>query len=216
MKILIVFIALIALSVFADPESPRWPTQFTQEFTETFTYPVIGESQTTGTFYYDSSSNRYRVSRENGRADRYCGLNGFKLFYNTPCDQYVDEHGDRYLHYPEKEDCCFCCSAEHGCGILKQDWMADGTFEGEIEFEGYSAYKWDKKGLQSNLYIETIAENPADRIMLNMDQQTNDNQIFDPNTWELSFDSSLLDLPPNCNKAKTCPLASLCTVVRHS
>eukprot|EP00343_Euplotes_focardii_P009659 CAMPEP_0205824678 /NCGR_PEP_ID=MMETSP0206-20130828/22132_1 /ASSEMBLY_ACC=CAM_ASM_000279 /TAXON_ID=36767 /ORGANISM="Euplotes focardii, Strain TN1" /LENGTH=184 /DNA_ID=CAMNT_0053123019 /DNA_START=16 /DNA_END=567 /DNA_ORIENTATION=+ len=176
-------LAFLAIVVFADPEAPRWPTKFTEEFTETFTYPVFGKFHTKGTFYYDAGSNRYRVEREDGRADRYCGLNGLKFLSKQPCDHYVDEHGDRYLHYPKKNECCFCCAAEHGCGILRSDWQSGATFDGEVEYNGFQAYKWDKKGLQSNLYIETISDNPLNRVMLNMDQQPNDNQIFDPLTW---------------------------------
>ena len=217
MKLVFALLAVLAIAAMAeDPQTPMWPTKFTEDFTESFTYPVIGTHKTQGSFYYDFSTNRYRVSRDNGRYDRYCGLNGLKAFQNTPCDQFVDEQGDRYLYYPEKSECCYCCSAEHGCGILKQNWLEGATFQGETEFQGYTAYKWDKPGLQSNFYYETVAENPMDRIMLDMDQQPNDDQTFDPNTWSLSFDESILDLPSICEKKNTCPLASICTAVRHA
>ena len=216
MKITLLAIALLAAIVLADPESPKWPAKFTIDFKEEFDYPVIGKYKTQGTFYYDATTNRYRVHRDNGKGDRYCALNGFKVLKNTPCDQYVDEHGDRYLHYPDLNECCYCCSAEHGCGILRQDWMADATYQGEIEYNGYTAYKWDKKGLQSNLYIETASADPSDRVMLDMDQQPNDNQIFDAKTWSLSFDSSLLEKPSICKKSNSCAIGSTCTAVRHA
>jgi len=37
------------------------------------TYPLIGSSTTTGEFYYNWILKKYRVDRENGKFDRYCG-----------------------------------------------------------------------------------------------------------------------------------------------
>ena len=216
MKIVLLLLAIFMISVLASPESPVWPEKFTEDFEEEFDYPVIGKYTTTGSFYYDAVTHRYMVHRENGRGDRYCGINGFKVFKNTPCNQFVDELGDRYLHYPELDECCYCCSAEHGCGILRQDWLSGAEFQGEVDYKGYTAYKWDKAGLQSNFYYETIAESPQNRIMLDMDQTPNDDQSFDPSTWSLTFDDSILDLPGICKKEKTCALASTCTAVRKS
>ena len=214
MRFTIALLALIAISVIADPSEPRWPTKFTEQFHEEFDYPVIGKYETEGTFYYDAGSMRYRVDRDNGHGDRYCALNGGKIFKNTPCSHIVVD-GDRYMYYPELDECCYCCSAEHGCGLLRTDWLSGATFEGEVEYQGYMAYKWDKPGLQSNIYIETAEENPLDRKMLDMDQQPNDDQLFYPNTWSTTFDSSVLELPSICKKENSCALASTCTAVRN-
>ena len=213
MKIAFLVLALVALCCLADPKTPVWPVKFTQDFTETFNYPVVGKVTTTGTYYYNAETRRYRVHRENGRGDRYCGINGTKILKDTPCDQYV-VNGDRYIHYPKLNECCYCCSAEHGCGILRRDWLSGAKFLGEVEYKGYSAYKWDKAGLQSNYYFETVGENPEDRIMLDMDQTPNDDQSFDPLTWSLTFNDSLLELPSICKKSNTCSFASTCTAVR--
>ena len=202
--------------VYAEPEHPRWPVKFMENFEEEFNYKIFSAIKTKGTFYYDAASNRYRVNRENGKGDRYCAFNGMKIFKDTPCDQYVDEKGDRYLHYPDLNECCYCCSAEHGCGILRQDWVSGATYVGEIEYNNLLAYKWDKKGLQSNFYIETASEDPLNRVMLNMDQQPNDIQVFDPETWSTSFDDSILDLPSICKKSNSCSLGSTCTAARHA
>ena len=59
----------------------------------------------TGTFYYDFTNLRYRIDRDNGRYDRYCGFNGIRAFQNTPCSQLVID-GQRWIIYPEKQDCC--------------------------------------------------------------------------------------------------------------
>ena len=42
-----------------------------------------------------------------------------------------DPEGKRYLDFPEKNYCCYCCDAAHGCGILKPDWISDATYEGQ-------------------------------------------------------------------------------------
>lgn len=183
MKPILLLLALVALAACV-PEHPRWPNKFTSEFDEEFAYGLL-KGKTHGTIFYDANSGRYRINRDNGHLDRYCGLNGLHIFSGTPCDHIVDEHGDRYLYYPDKNECCFCCGAAQGCGILKPNWQAGAEFKGEIEYNGHPAYFWDKKGLQSNYYIETIDEDPLRRTMLNIDQKPNDNQIYDADIWGL-------------------------------
>jgi hypothetical protein len=164
--------------------------------------------------YYDAANNRERVDRDNGRYDRYCGLNGMKQFQNTPCNQYIVD-GDRYLHYPQKNECCYCCSSEHGCGIVKSTWLTGAQFVGVEEHNGVQTYKWNQKGLQDNFYFETIADKPADRIMVALYQEPNDLQDFSTaRTLEVSED--IFALPSICNKTTTCSMASTCTAVRHS
>ena len=52
------------------------------------------------------------------------------------------------MHFPEKNDCCFCCDSVHGCGVLKPDWAADATFEELIiSKDGIKTEKWNKVGL---------------------------------------------------------------------
>jgi hypothetical protein len=40
--------------------------------------------------------------------------------------------GRRFLDFPEKKYCCFCCDSTHGCGIVSPDWIAksNGTYQG--------------------------------------------------------------------------------------
>jgi hypothetical protein len=191
--------------------SPVWPDQFEQSFTETFTYPVIGSSQTKGKFYYDWINKRYRVDRENGKYDRYCGT-VYKLT-NTPCSHIVTE-GDRYLYYPEKDYCCYCCSSDHGCGLLKPDWLQGAEFVDYVtEQDGTIYEKWDKKGLQHNYYMATA----KDRIMKQIDQQPNDTQDFDVNSFKNKIsDPAVFNLPSKCNKSQTCPIFSVCTALRFN
>ena len=37
-----------------------------------------------------------------------------------------------------------CCDAEHGCGVLKPNWMENATFVEEFEKDGKKYEKWDK------------------------------------------------------------------------
>ena len=87
------------------PSDPVWPELFQQSFQEKFYYPVVGTHYTNGTYYYDYTNRRYRVNRDNGRYDRYCGFNGVRFFQDTPCTQLVI-NGVRWMIYPEKQECC--------------------------------------------------------------------------------------------------------------
>jgi hypothetical protein len=56
--------------------------------------------------------------------------------------------GKRYLYFPEKNDCCYCCDAAHGCGVLKPDWHSDAEFvEYVSSANGQQLEKWSKKGV---------------------------------------------------------------------
>jgi hypothetical protein len=190
--------------------TPVWPDQFEQSFEETFTYPVFGSHTTKGKFFYDWTNKRYRVDRENGHYDRYC-LSIYP-FSNTPCSHIVSE-GDRYLYFPEKDYCCNCCSNEHGCGILKPDWMDSATFIDYVtESDGVIYEKWDKKGLQSNFYFASA----KDRVMRRITQEPNDIQEFDTSSFKSQItDSTIFNLPAKCKKTFMCPTLSVCTAVRN-
>ena len=61
----------------------------------------------------------------------------------------------RYLYYPDESDCCYCCNAAAGCGLLKPDWLNDAEFKGNVTYtfqDGSTteAYKWEKDGLQAS------------------------------------------------------------------
>jgi hypothetical protein len=181
MKIALVIIALAALAL-ADPLPPRWPPSYVQDFHEVNTYPVIGNFHTDGEFFYDAPTGRYRVDRQNGKGDRYCWLHGFNILWNQKCSHIVSE-GKRYLYYPEQNSCCYCCNAAQGCGILRQDWLKDAKFIGEVMINGVKAFKWDKQGLQSNFYYETAEVNPEDRVQLQTNQGENDQMTFDRSSY---------------------------------
>ena len=103
---------------------------------------------TTGTIYYNWDLKKYRIDRENGRWDRYCGA--IEYFRNTPCTHYVSE-GIRYLYFKNLNYCCACCTAENGCGILKYDWLKGAEKVKEYQVNNDNFVIWNQKGLQDNL-----------------------------------------------------------------
>ena len=50
-----------------------------------------------------------------------------KPLENTPCTQ-IATGGERYLYFPEKNDCCSCCTFESGCSPVSADWLTNATF----------------------------------------------------------------------------------------
>lgn len=202
-------IALTASFTKADPASgPVWLDQFEQSINNTFTYPYLGSSSTNATFHYDYTNKQYRINRDNGKWDRYCGT--VYKFRNTPCDHIVVE-GVRYLYFPEHDYCCNCCSDEHGCGILKPDWAKGAEFIG-YEDNG-DTQKWDMKGLQSNFIWVRNADGQVTRIL----QQPNEDQVYLPETFSRGIqDPSVFNLPSSCSSDYKCPWISTCTLVRHA
>ncbi|XP_012559347.2 uncharacterized protein LOC105845774 [Hydra vulgaris] len=201
----LILVIFIAIGCSADkPSDPLWPNTFMQTFKETFYYPVIGTHNTKGVYYYDYANLRYRIDRENGRYDRYCGFNGNKAFKDTPCTQLVLE-GQRWLIYPDLKECCQCCDAQHGCGVLKPTWLQNATYLGIVD----GNFKWNQKGLQDNFYLET-----AGRVMLQINQVPNDIQDFDPSSFTTTIENAdeVFKLPAYCEPVK-CSLFSTCRAV---
>ncbi len=134
------FLLSVALAAYATaiaPPPPVWQPVWQQTFTETVKYPLKKLETTTGTYYYDVSNPDdllYRIDRANGVHDRYCGLTHHN-WKDQACNQYV-KNGDRYLHYPETDECCYCCSANMGCGVIKPSWMSDSTYVGFADVNG--------------------------------------------------------------------------------
>ncbi len=143
MKILIsiFLLAFVTLTLCQTPTPPVWPNQFTQSFFQEFSYPVFGKGTTNGVYYYDYTDQRYLITRENGQYDRYCG-SIYKL-QNTPCNQLVVS-GKRYMIFPKKEYCCYCCDSASGCGILKPTWLEGAQYEGVVDINGFQYQKWNK------------------------------------------------------------------------
>ena len=205
--------ALVAFAA-AAPEPPVWQPVFQQTFTETVKYPAKKLATTTGTYYYDVSNPTdkvYRIDRANGVHDRYCGLTHHLT--DQPCNQYV-KNGDRYLHYPETNECCYCCSADHGCGVLTPNWMSDSDFVGTAEVSGVQTYQWNKVGSQDNFYFETTETDPLQRIPIEIDMGAGSTTEFiqyqDKATFTTTVNPQVFVLPSTCSKSIACPSTSIC------
>ena len=197
------WLALVSISLAsgATPSYPLWPNTFWQNFTETTSYPLIGTHTTTGSFYYDWTIQSYKITRSNGRYDRYCGLAGPYEFDDTPCDHLVN-NGNRYLIYPEKNVCCYCCNSASGCGMLFPGWMTNATYIDTEIHNGVETYKWNKEGLQKNYIYETVGTVPVNRVTVSIYQVSDDDMDFGPRS--LSLPNGVLNLPSNCNLKNLC------------
>ena len=85
------------------------------------------------------------MDRANGRYDLFCGT--VLPNQTTPCQQ-LTVNKKRWIIYPAKNLCCFCCDAAHGCGILRPDWLNDADYKGEDTLDDGGVYdKWSKDGI---------------------------------------------------------------------
>mmetsp|Transcript_42777 Transcript_42777/g.50154 ORF Transcript_42777/g.50154 Transcript_42777/m.50154 type:complete len:130 (-) Transcript_42777:53-442(-) len=126
---------------------------------------------------------------------------------------YIDS-GNRYIYYPETEDCCYCCNSANGCGMLKPDWMQTAEFLGEINFDGVLAYKWNMKGVEDNILVETAVSNPKERKLLLIDQHPQDYTHFYQESFTPFVHEEDIALPKSCSPSKYCSYLSLCTLFR--
>jgi len=195
-----------AVSVLADTPTPYWHNHFSVDFNET-TKAVFWQWQTEGTWYYNAKTNQELVYRENGRGDRFC--KSIHPFSDTPCTHLITD-GNRYLIFPDLGSCCFCCNAEHGCGILDPHWLDDAEYQGLVPVAGTEAYKWSKKGLQPNYYYTTpdVVQAPVELDQIPIDFQTFHVDTFNPSPP----DPAVFTLPDGCDQP--CPTASTCGVLR--
>lgn len=141
-------IAASVLCLCSAQNTPIFPNQYELEFNEKASIgPISGT--TTGKIYLDAKSNKQFVSRANGHHDRYCG-SVLKLT-DTPCNHIVVDSNHyinldkRFLDFPAKKYCCFCCDSTHGCGIVAPDWIqkSNGTYRGTEKLDDGKTYmKW--------------------------------------------------------------------------
>ena len=207
MKSVVLFTLLCAAVISQVPAPKEWSAKWKASFSEKISMPLRGKDVYKGQFYYDWTSKRFRVDRDNGNLDRYCGLT--KPFTNTPSNQFVHTDGWRYLQFPKEKLCCKCCHATNGCGIVKPDWFKTGEYQTkEKSVGGADVHTWNVQGMQKNLYAETVQGGKPKRIY----QEPQSDMVFDHTSYTEDFDSSVLDLPSGCDKM--CPIFSICTAVR--
>lgn len=149
--LLSIFLLVSAFAVVSAVDPPVWPKTFSQRFVETFnmnnqSFYDVGEH------WYDAANNRSRFDRKNGLHAVLCNS---IINESTPCTQ-LTVGGKRYIYFPEKKSGCFCCDGAHGCGILRQDWLANATYIGTENILGQDFYKWSKlDGSDPDYYYAT-------------------------------------------------------------
>eukprot|EP00775_Hariotina_reticulata_P005294 gene5294-5529_t len=123
---------------------------------------------------------------------------------DTPCTHLV-VGGQRYLIFPQLGQCCRCCDAAAGCGILDPNWLAEAEYIGQVWMQGQLAYEWAIRGLQPNQYYATADEAA---VPLQLDQQPNDYITFHPGSFSKGpLAPSTFHLPPGACQDR-CPLTS--------
>jgi len=122
--------------------------------------------------------------------------------------QYVDK---RYLDFPSKNYCCFCCDSQHGCGITSRDWLvkAGAVYNGTEQLDGSGPYqKWEVKGGQENFYWHKDDQNSTPRKLLQVPEDDMDFTSFSIG----KPDDSKFAVPSYCT-AK-CGLTTICAFLR--
>ena len=157
-------LAVLALSL-AQKEPPVWPAAFIQRFVEE--HIVNGTRHVnTGDTYYDATHNRSRFDKGNGAYDELCNS---VLAGNLVCVNLVT-NGKRYIYFPQVRKGCYCCDAEHGCGILRRDWLNGAKYEGSAEINGQMFDKWTKPdGSDVDQYYATADSKQVPRRLIEGD-----------------------------------------------
>ena len=64
--------------------------------------------------------------------EQYSNLPTYHAIIMLQMVNYLLILGKRYLDFPTKKYCCYCCDSAHGCGIVKRDWLktANATYMG--------------------------------------------------------------------------------------
>lgn len=137
-----VFLLCALLCLALGVTAPNYNYSFHINFDESYiqnqtTYRVNGQT------FYDPQNNRERVDRTNGRYNLFCGT----IIPNvtTPCQSYTVKD-KRWIVFPQRQQCCFCCDSSHGCGILKPDWLKDAQYMGQNKIVDTLYDKWSKDG----------------------------------------------------------------------
>lgn len=197
---------LLFLASCIDP--PVLHESFQEAFDETYiqngsTYKVNGQ------WYYDAKNNRERTDRVNGRYNLFCGT--VLPNVTAACTQ-LTVNNKRYIIYPQRKSCCFCCDSQHGCGILKRNWLDGAKFLGVEKLIDTNYNKWSKDGdISYNYYWSTI---DANQIPRKLDEGGSHITDYLTHTYiNKTFDDSYFALPSYCNET-ACAATSFCGKLR--
>lgn len=158
-----------------------------------------------------------RADKINGRYDDTCA--SILPNVSTPC-QHLITNQKRYIVFPEKKQCCFCCDAAHGCGIVKPNWFEDGKYLGQEKIVDTLYDKWVKPGnffiyvdVSDAFYWATADANQIPRRFA----EDNNTHIIDYLTHTFvnkTIPDSIFAIPTYCNT--TCASTTICQKFRES
>ena len=143
---LMLVLATGTLAMLTAESQAKTPPIFNYSYEVNFVETFIskrGNTSTSGKVFYEPNKNRERVDWANGRHNFFCG--SVLPNVDTPCIS-VTVNNKRWQIFPQRSQCCMCCTAERGCGILRPDWMKDGTYQGEVAIDGTNYDKFHKTG----------------------------------------------------------------------
>lgn len=152
-----------------------------------------------------------------GTGDHLCSA----YFNNTPCTE-LETAGWLWLVWPEKVQCCKCCTIAEGCGPLNPTWLENAT--GHMTYKGtetvilgtteQTCMKWDYEGLGGyNYYYEQPPKDGQRGLpcairginYLRTPQQNSDDwYVFNLSTFSTDVPPSLFDLPAYCAQSSWC------------
>ena len=152
------------LSAVAVPPTPVWDAQFSVPVNQTIKIRDIHTYNSTFWYYYDAVNGVSRTDHGRGQADELCRSVRGKELSDQPCTMIVNKDGWRYIIFPEESSCCRYCNAEHGCGIVRRDWLRNSTYVGQKTIRGRLCDGWVVKGTEVNYYYATAdaAQEPCE------------------------------------------------------
>lgn len=119
----------------------------------------------------------------------------------------------RFLDFPNKNYCCFCCDSAHGCGLLYPDWLVKGKarYVGTAQLDPQGPYnKWEIKGGQENYYY---TKNDSSQTPRRLEQVPEDNMDF-TNFKAGPVDPKRFVLPSYCTSQ--CGSLTICAGLRQN
>lgn len=192
MKILLLVLAFAAVSLSVNPPvyNYSYHIAFDQAYTVNSTvYRVNGQK------YYDPANNRERTDRANGRYNAFCGT--VLPNVTTSCQLFTKDN-KRWIVFPQRTQCCFCCDGAHGCGVLKPDWLAGAEYKGTEKIVDTEYDKWSKDGMCCVIQVMLDSTTFGQPLMLTKSQEDSTRTV-----------STLQIIMFTHSTTKQCPLLTL-------
>ena len=195
----------IAFNSLSKPPQPHFPTKFAAHW--------VSDYQK-GIGFYALDKHREKIIFQDGTADHLCSS-----YYNhTSCVQLTTQ-GYRYLIFPEKDDCCKCCTYTRGSylcgGPLSSSWVSNKTgnlqYLGVEDVRGKKCHKWNAHGFYDpNFYFEFVSSGLPCEIdvfnyLRNPSQRSDNQYIFMEETVTEEYDShKMFKVPAMCKDSEYC------------